>query len=88
MQNISGNSEDRKNKGKKQDKARRIAKKAKINFMARTINKTVRCSLKQLFTCVVILEERHIKRLRDAGLGPLLDSKIRQTLISDLPATL
>ncbi len=46
MQNISRNSEDRKNKGKKQDKARRIAKKAKINFMARTINKTVRCSLK------------------------------------------
>jgi hypothetical protein len=80
MQNITGNSEDKKNKGKKQEKARRIAKKAKINFMARTINKTVRCSLKQLFTCVEILKERHIRRLRDAGLGPLLDSKIRQNI--------
>uniref|UniRef100_A0A8I7BDF2 Uncharacterized protein n=2 Tax=Hordeum vulgare subsp. vulgare TaxID=112509 RepID=A0A8I7BDF2_HORVV len=43
----------------------------------REFNQTVRCSLKEFFECAELLKDRHVARVRKAGFGAMLDSKVR-----------
>ena len=45
---------------------------SKCNF-----NTTARCSLKELASCLKLLEQRHLDQLADGGLGHLKDFKVK-----------
>ena len=62
----------------KRKRARGTAYQYEANMkLKRGFNKTIRCSLKELFECAELLKDRHLSRVRKAGFGAMLDGKVR-----------